>query len=175
MEAYTQPAQGGARTGKLVFNASHQDVALSFIKSGKGILEPVYDLKLTDRNSFDLVPDWEATKELHKALSATMTLAPLEDTRTYSARQLEQIRRQQAEWTEFLRESVRTEITGEAKVSGADLLAMLGSDKKAQRRAVGGGIGGQLWEAADPTDKSPYAAPYYSSVLKDFNRTGTTP
>lgn len=174
MEAYTKVSQGSARTGKLIFNASYQDVALSFIKSGKGILEPVYDLKLTDGNNFDLVPDWEATRELHKSLSATMTLAPLEDTRTYSVRQLEQIKRQQAEWLRFVRESVRTEITGRSTVSGADVLALLGSDKKEQRRVVGGGIAGQLWETADPSDKSPYAAPYYSNVLKDFNRAGTT-
>ncbi|NYZ21340.1 hypothetical protein [Azospirillum oleiclasticum] len=166
--AYTKASADGSRVGRLMYNSAYQDVALNFIKSGKGLLEPVYELRLQSNSSFDLVPDWDATTDLHKTLSATMSLLPMSATRTYASLQLAQIKRQQAEWLTDLQRTIREEISGRVRVTGGDVLALFSGDSKQQRRALGGGFAGQLLEMADPVDKSPYAAPFYSAVLKTF-------
>lgn len=166
--AYTKASADGSRVGRLMYNSAYQDVALNFIKSGKGLLEPVYELRLQSNSAFDLVPDWDATTDLHKTLSATMALLPMSATRTYATLQIAQIKRQQAEWLADLHRNITEEVTGRSRVTGGDVLALFSGDPKQQRRALGGGIAGQFVEAVDPADKSPYAAPYYSAVLKTF-------
>lgn len=173
LSGYTK-RQAGNTEGRLIFKAAYQDVATAFIKSGTGLLEPVYELKQVGKTSFTLQPDWEATRDLHKALSSVMTLLPLEDSRLYAQRQVAQIEREQAVWLANIRRVSQEAITGRAKVTGSDLKAMFSEDKKEQRRAWGGGIFGQMMEASDPIDKSPYAAPFYSKVLADFDRKGAS-